>query len=65
MQILKTMKIVTFENLQHYHNSLMKYLNSGKLIPTNICPQCGGIVDENNKCNYCGVKLKLVIDKGA
>ena len=59
----KKLKLITFENLTTYHNSLMKYLNEGKLVPINICPQCGGIIEENNKCNYCGAKLKLVVCK--
>ena len=61
-QNINTTKIITLENLQLYHKSLMEYLKNPKLVATNICPQCGAIVSEN-KCDYCGAKLKLVVDK--
>ena len=54
---------VTLENLQLYHESLMKYLKNPHLVATNICPQCGAVINDVNKCDYCGAKLKLVIDK--
>lgn len=57
-------KFVSLNNLIQYHDHLMKMLGTGKLVPINICPNCGGIIDSNNECKYCGAKLKLVIDKG-
>lgn len=61
---MKNIKVVTLENLQQYHNILMKHLSNPHLVPINICPQCNAIIDDTQICKYCGVKLKLVIDKG-
>jgi len=58
----KAMKIITLENLEQYHKLLMKSLKNPHMTPINICPQCGGIISETNVCEYCGAKLKLVID---
>ena len=54
---------VTLENLQQYHKLLMKSLKNPHMIPINLCPQCGGIISETDVCEYCGVKLKLVVDE--
>lgn len=55
-------KYITLENLQHYHKTLMKYLSeNNKLIPSNICSRCGGLINQDNICEYCGTKYKLVI----
>lgn len=63
MQLINTTdKLITLKNLEYYHKSLMDYLKNPRLVATNICPQCGAIVSEN-KCDYCGAKLKLVVDK--
>ena len=55
------MNVMTFENLQQYHQLLMKQLSKGSLIPINICQNCGGIM-EKTECPYCGTKHKWVID---
>lgn len=55
-------KYVDLNMLQTYHNKLMKQLSEGRLVPINVCPNCGGIIDDMNKCEYCGAKLKLVVD---
>jgi len=57
-------KYITLNTLQHYHNNLMKYLSNPHMIPINICTQCGGLLNENNTCDFCGTKFKLVVDKG-
>ena len=56
----KNKEYLTLENLQQYHNLLMKSLKNPRMIPINRCPQCGGIINEINICEYCGTKLKLV-----
>lgn len=55
-------KVITLKNLEQYHKLLMKSLKNPHMIPINVCPQCGGIISETNICEYCGTKLKLVID---
>ncbi len=55
-------KLLTLQNLQHYHKSLMKYLGTSKLVPQNICTRCGGLLGKDNICEYCGTKYKLVIE---
>ena len=58
-------KLLSIHHLQMYHESLMKHLQEGKLISTNICPNCGGILESDNTCPYCGAKFKMVLkDKG-
>lgn len=54
-------KLISLENLQQYHNLLIKQLSEGKLQPINLCPQCNGIMD-GMKCPYCGIKYKWVVD---
>lgn len=57
-------RLVTLQNLQNYHETLMRYLSDKtRMIPTNICSQCGGLIGENNTCDFCGTKYKLVLDK--
>lgn len=56
-------KFLTVENLRFYHESLIKYLKNPHLIATNICPQCGAVISDANECEYCGARLKLVIDE--
>jgi len=41
----------------------MKQLKEPHLVAINICPQCGGVISEIDKCEYCGAKLKLVVEK--
>ena len=57
------LKFVTSENLQFYHKTLMEHLKNPHLVATNICPQCGGVISHTDECEYCGAKLKLVVDK--
>lgn len=56
-------KVLTIENLRSYHESLIKYLRNPHLVATNICPQCGAVINDINECEYCGAKLKLVVDE--
>lgn len=56
----KSVKFLTFENLELYHRTLMEHLQAGKLIPISLCPQCGGVLDNcesvyEKKCSYCDV----------
>jgi len=54
---------VSYENLKQFYNLLMKQLKEPHLVAINICPQCGGVISEIDKCEYCGAKLKLVVEK--
>ena len=56
------MKVITFDSLQAYHKLLMRQLKNGKLVAINECPKCGALIDKIDKCEYCGAKLKLVVE---
>lgn len=57
-------KFVTVDHLKKVAESIVKYVNSGKLSAVNICPQCGAVVtSEDMTCEYCGAKLKLVVSR--
>ena len=60
--IMKEKTFVTIEGLKQYHQLLMRTLKNPHMIPINICPQCGGIISETDVCEWCGTKLKLVVD---
>lgn len=58
-----TKKYISKENLIQYHNMLMNMLKDGKIVPINICPNCGGLITlDKMECEYCGAKFKLTID---
>lgn len=61
MQYVKE-KYVTIEGLKQYHQLLMRSLKNPHMVAINICPQCGGIISETDMCEWCGTKLKLVVD---
>lgn len=44
---------VTVDHLKKVAESIVKYVNSGKLSAVNICPQCGAVVtSEDMTCEY-------------
>lgn len=57
-------KLISVKNLQTYHNTLIRYLSDKvRFVPTNICSQCGGLIGQNNTCDYCGTKYRLVLSE--
>lgn len=53
-------KLINLGLLYHYHKMLMKSLPNETKLEANLCTRCGGLLDENLKCIFCGTQHRLV-----